>query len=592
MEQKYKGFYDKLKAFDKDLERLKYRKDEEEKIIIPLIEDFRAKLMRIPRYDSKSGLFDESNTCLSLNNEDAFKIFIFIENENIHLDEIDYLIGQMKLNRLGSREDIDRLLIVMDFIKKKGNYVDIKEDFYKLGLSSEMLCHEVGGALGFLHSLLMFKNRVNLLMQRFLCGAKTMKEYKNDSNFAYRKMFSIYIDLLDKYVNDTIKYNRYVLGLIDSRNKLVKLLDNGNIEDIVEVDDSFYNLDDLFLEYLKIVNDNIKRKHAETVLELDSIESEYENTYIKRFLFENGIDYKSVNASIINRLNTLDEKHLERVINLFAFIDIDLYRIFNDYYRLFYDLDGNMLDVLEELISKHVVTPSTLRKHLGELDRKVYLMNTNYTILKGNINFENEYYSDELLFQDSYLLKTNILILGMYNISNDLLIYLMSHIDKIDILDKMLEKGIPKYLFMSIVNSYNPELVISKIIIASELGMVYSNEEMQLDKSIVVADRFKIPDSMVEEYIANDNIVTSKGVSLKSDNIDWDLVKAVDSLYRRNDIYVINGIRISRAKFIRNISNGDDLYNALIRGSILSASELHIINGLLKQEKGISCLKK
>ena len=592
MEQKYKGFYDKLKAFDKDLERLKYRKDEEEKIIIPLIEDFRAKLMKIPRYDSKSGLFDESNTCLSLNNEDAFKIFIFIENENIHLDEIDYLIGQMKLNRLGSREDIDRLLIVMDFIKKKGNYVDIKEDFDKLGLSSEMLCHEVGGALGFLHSLLMFKNRVNLLMQRFLCGAKTMKEYKNDSNFAYRKMFSIYIDLLDKYVNDTIKYNRYVLGLIDSRNKLVKLLDNGNIEDIVEVDDSFYNLDDLFLEYLKIVNDNIKRKHAETVLELDSIESEYENTYIKRFLFENGIDYKSVNASIINRLNTLDEKHLERVINLFAFIDIDLYRIFNDYYRLFYDLDGNMLDVLEELISKHVVTPSTLRKHLGELDRKVYLMNTNYTILKGNINFENEYYSDELLFQDSYLLKTNILILGMYNISNDLLIYLMSHIDKIDILDKMLEKGIPKYLFMSIVNSYNPELVISKIIIASELGMVYSNEEMQLDKSIVVADRFKIPDSMVEEYIANDNIVTSKGVSLKSDNIDWDLVKAVDSLYRRNDIYVINGIRISRAKFIRNISNGDDLYNALIRGSILSASELHIINGLLKQEKGISCLKK
>ena len=280
------------------------------------------------------------------------------------------------------------------------------------------------------------------------------------------------------------------------------------------------------------------------------------------------------------------------MINLFAFIDIDLYRIFNDYYRLFYDLDGNMLDVLEELISKHVVTPSTLRKHLGELDRKVYLMNTNYTILKGNINFENEYYSDELLFQDSYLLKTNILILGMYNISNDLLIYLMSHIDKIDILDKMLEKGIPKYLFMSIVNSYNPELVISKIIIASELGMVYSNEEMQLDKSIVVADRFKIPDSMVEEYIANDNIVTSKGVSLKSDNIDWDLVKAVDSLYRRNDIYVINGISISRAKFIRNISNGDDLYNALIRGSILSASELHIINGLLKQEKGISCLKK
>ena len=592
MEQKYKGFYDKLKEFDIDLERLKYRKDEEEKIIIPLIEDFRAKLMKIPRYDSKSGLFDTSNTCLSLNNEDAFKIFIFIENENIHLDEIDYLIGQMKLNRLGSREDIDRLFKVMDFIKKKGNYVDIKEDFYKLGLSSEMLCHEVGGALGFLHSLLMFKKRVNLLMQRFLCGAKTMKEYKNDSNSTYRKFFSVYIDMLDTYVRDTTKYNMYIPGLVNSRNRLVELFNKGNIEDIVEVEGSFYNLDDLFLEYLKIVNDNIKRKHAETVLELDSIESEYENTYIKRLLFEKGIDYKSVNASIINRLNTLDEKHLERVINLFAFIDIDLYRIFNDYYRLFYDLDGNMLDVLEELISKHVVTPSTLRKHLEELDRKVYLMNTNYTILKGNINFENEYYSDELLFQDSYLLKTNILILGMYNISNDLLIYLMSHIDKIDILDKMLEKGIPKYLFMSIVNSYNPEFVISKIIIASKLGMVYSNEEMQLDKSIVVADRFKIPDSMVEEYIANDNIVTSKGVSLKSDNIDWDLVKAVDSLYRRNDIYVINGIRISRAKFIRNISNGDDLYNALIRGSILSASELHIINGLLKQEKGISCLKK
>ena len=39
MEQKYKGFYDKLKALDIDLERLKYRKDEEEKIIIPLIKD-------------------------------------------------------------------------------------------------------------------------------------------------------------------------------------------------------------------------------------------------------------------------------------------------------------------------------------------------------------------------------------------------------------------------------------------------------------------------------------------------------------------------------------------------------------------------
>ena len=372
--------------------------------------------------------------------------------------------------------------------------------------------------------------------------------------------------------------------MIKARDKFVKMLESGELEEVVEVESDFYNLGELYLEYLKIVNENIKREYAKSIKEMDTLCLDYEKTYIRRYLLTKGINFTTIDTSLIEEIEKLDEVFVKKLINLFEICNVSCYEMFYEYYSLFKKLNRGHLDILKELITRKILTVKTLTKHLLDIDKKVLLIVNNKEILENYIEFKNDFYNDEILFQDSHELRDNILILSLYDINKDIFTYLLANMDKVSILDKMIEKRIPLYFFMNIVNSYNPELVVDKIIIADEIGLKYYNEEMMLEKNIAVANRFLVPDEMVKDYIVNDNRLINN-ISIKAEKVNWDLINKMDSLYIQGNNYVINNIIISRAKFIRNIANGDDIITALIRGSVLSSEEILLVEDSINNKE-------
>ena len=159
------------------------------------------------------------------------------------------------------------------------------------------------------------------------------------------------------------------------------------------------------------------------------------------------------------------------------------------------------MDIIEYLIFKNVLSPSTLLNNIFIIEDKASLMKFNYSLLDNNncFDFRSKYYSDELLLLDREKLRNRFLILNLYKMNSSIYTYLLSNIDKLKVLDIMIENNIPLYLFMNIIeqDSIDSILIVKKIIIASRLGINYCDEEMMLKKIVIEKDKFLIPDNMI-----------------------------------------------------------------------------------------------
>ena len=377
-------------------------------------------------------------------------------------------------------------------------------------------------------------------------------------------------------------YNKSFTESVKDRNNFVRELSRGVFENSIEINIDYYDLD-FFTEYLSLLQDNITRKNEETDNELNSIEKEYECSYIRRYLFNKGIDYKSVDIDKIKDLELLDELLVERIVNIMEYCNISCYDMFNSYYDVFQLIDIECLDIIEDLIRKNILKPSTLKRHIEYIDREVLFVKANKEILKNYL--KNEYFDDEVLFKDCREIKNSIAILRYYNIDRNIFVYLLGHIDKIYILDLMIENNISLNLFISIAESYDALIVLKKIIISMNIGMDYGNGK-EVIKRIIVPNKFLIPDKMVDDYIINGNILDSyNDIRIIEENIDINFVKQLDDCFGVDNYYLVGGVRISKGKTIRNISRGDSLLVAMLRGSLLKEKEvLSIKNSIYSEE--------
>ena len=162
---------------------------------------------------------------------------------------------------------------------------------------------------------------------------------------------------------------------------------------------------------------------------------------------------------------------------------------------------------------------------------------------------------------------------------------MLGHIDKVYILDLMIENNISLNLFISIAESYDALIVLKKIILSMNIGMDYSNGK-EVIKRIIVPNKFLIPDNMLDNYIINGNILDSyNDIGIVEENIVINFVKQLDDCFGVDNYYLVGGVRISKGKTIRNISRGDSLLVAMLRGSLLKEKEvLSIKNSIYSEE--------
>ena len=254
MKEKYKNLYKALDDLNKEINRLLRRKKDEEKLM-PIIDKFLKNIPHIPHYKIRNGTVDISDTGLEFSYEEVFRVFLFICNLNISLDEIDYFIGQMNLNNLQSLVDIQCLETVFGEISENGDIKNCKEEFLELGLSTEMLNYDVEGAISFLLSFLMFKYMTNILINNANNREISTANFRTGFNDIYGHTIEFYIDELENYVNGLKKCNKEIDEMIKARDKFVKMLESGELEEVVEVESDFYNLGELYFYniYKKII---------------------------------------------------------------------------------------------------------------------------------------------------------------------------------------------------------------------------------------------------------------------------------------------------------------------------------------------------
>lgn len=563
-----------IEAYDASVTKLGKR-IEDEKVIIPLLEKIIDYCPRVPSFNKRLNVFDIRKTAISINNEDFFKALLFITNKDITLEKIDYYLKQMNLNKLGTKEDIDKLQKICEYMKEKKEKVAELKEFKDLRLTPEMLNYNISPALANLEGLLILKNYYDM-------SIKAKKMSKKEYFECYSKSLGFDINSLIDYLKKLKSFNKSYIESVKDRNNFVRELSRGVFENSIEINIDYYDLE-FFPEYLSLLQDNITRKNEETDNELNSIEKEYECSYIRRYLFNKGIDYKSVDIDKIKDLELLDDLLVERIINVMEYCNISCYDMFNSYYDVFQLIDIECLDIIEDLIRKKILKPSTLKRHIESLDKDVLFVKANKEVLKNYLR--NEYFDDEVLFKDCRELKNSIAILRYYNIDRNIFVYLLGHIDKVYILDLMIENNISLNLFISIVESYDALIVLKKIILSMNIGMDYSNGK-EVIKRIIVPNKFLIPDNMVDDYIINGNILDSyNDIEIVEENIDNNFVKQLDDCFGVDNYYLVGGVRISKGKTIRNISRDDSLLVAMLRGSLLKEKEvLSIKNSIYSEE--------
>ena len=172
MGKRYEELNDAIEKYDIKVAQLSKR-IEDEKVIIPLLEKIVDYCPRVPSFNKRLNVFDIRKTAISINNEDFFKVLLFITNEDITIEKIDYYLKQMNINKLGTKEDIDKLQNICVYMQNKEEKVAELKEFKDLRLTPEMLNYNIRPALANLEGLLMLKKYYDMSIQ-----VKEMSEIK------------------------------------------------------------------------------------------------------------------------------------------------------------------------------------------------------------------------------------------------------------------------------------------------------------------------------------------------------------------------------------------------------------------------------
>ena len=201
----------------------------------------------------------------------------------------------------------------------------------------------------------------------------------------------------------------------------------------------------------------------------------------------------------------------------------------------------------------------------------------------------NQFYNDELILVDNKELQNRLSVLKEYSLSLNNYIYLLCNYNFIKIYDLVIESNIPDYLFITICKSKNPLNTIKRIKIYQSIEEKIETPSHSLRKELLSETKFLIPDDKLDNYLPN--IVPNIVLEPINGNKITEIPSYLNELekYKNNNVYVINGIRISRPKFLRNFEHkrheSSYFIASLISNSILNETEYYQLTNGIENKK-------
>lgn len=398
--------------------------------------------------------------------------------------------------------------------------------------------------------------------------------------------FSTFVEYAQRIVACAEKDHAFRQDVSSKRIKVTKevlsMIENEQLEELYELPNDWHQ----YLEprVLELVYDVVHTNAVKKKLALDETESallsKRDKSALTTYLYACGFDPYSLD-------NIEEYEHIPNIIEKLDFLKslgIPVNNALLIHTDFLLNITDEQLEKMKFLVNSNVLSRTTLSSRLSTISKDFQSILNNYHMLKNIIDFNNIFYSDEILFKDIRKIKKMLSILKEYKLSLNNYIFLLCNFEYLSLYDLIMEKEIPEELFISICKTINPLNTIKRIIIYKSIGEDYSTPTNFLKKDVTNEDKFVCPDSMLDEYIPNVvethrlNILSGESISSIVNN---PIVKQLDQKYRTGNTYIIGGIIISRPKFLRNFEsvngNPDYMVLSLVSNSILNEQEYHVI---------------
>lgn len=420
---------------------------------------------------------------------------------------------------------------------------------------------------------------------------KTPKEIYETSEF--HGFVKVLEDQMAKEIKEYEDRREKLFKRKSAYEELIESLKNPKFSEITSIPDKWHQYLDLptLEEIYYLIQDNLFREKRELLKEEESLNAVLNNSELSSYLYSKQINPNSFPKDIISTLEQIP--NVTNRIEVLTILGFNIIDIINDHYDLLTYLTDEKIKKITFLINSHAISKKTLRDNIHYIiDEKYSELMTNYAILKPIVDFNNIFYNDNIMFVNPRELRSRLSILAEYKLTKNNFIFLLCHYNYLNIYDLLIEQDIPEYLFISICKTRNPQNTIKRIMIYRLIGEEIETPNHLLKKELTDETKFACLDSALDEYIINyvPCIILEpvKGHNINTVKKD-PIVKLLDENYRIDDLYIIGGISISRAKFLRNFEEKrcNPLYivPSLISNSILEESSVYSIFKELEEKK-------
>lgn len=411
------------------------------------------------------------------------------------------------------------------------------------------------------------------------------KSKKFEDRYDYNNILKMCngIDLCRKMLND--KYKKRESCLSSKINIYKRFIRNVNAafekEEITNYETIIRDIDDeeIKVEFLRLVYEH-NRPFYDRVEEKNEKLTKNSLVNYLSVLKNNGIKKDEVDLNKIMKNSCED---LDRMIKILIGIVPDR----NVVLRIIEYTDLINVNYFKELKANNVLNSnafiryplifdsnSSYRKVLDENIKIINDYGLDFTLFTKNsqVLIENNNLNSSLSILNSYMLLNNLKDTRKFNFLND---------DKLfEKLDKIIELGYEKYLDagLDLLNENNWD----RIYVLKSMGMLPERKEELL--KCLREDKFFIPDEKLNLYI-EDNSKYSSDLDV---SYEIDMTRIIRENTITSNSLCFDGVIISKNRVARNLISEEfdtnDLFRAVINGSILSMEEIESIKSVFKNK--------
>ena len=433
-------------------------------------------------------------------------------------------------------------------------------------------------------------------------------DYENSYKvFDYFNLFKVYQKKLVKKTNSH-KFN--VLKKISAYEEAKKVITS--LKDALPTDELMLIDPDIAFEIIKYKSNKLEKEYREEK-ELYEINNN-EITPLNEALYKYGIHFFTYEEKkkILDNISLNDISLLLSILNSskMKFLLSDK----NTLLEIMYSSNLSIISNINDLINNKIINESFIEKNIGILFNKECSVLKN--IIPKNMDFSKNLqalnnagiqinnvkkHNIDILLQDEEKLTSKIELAKIYGFdlkNDDLLNFsILEDSNIFNIVDQLLEQGINVTTeILSDIKKKDPNFA-KRTKLAIEIGLNNLIIDNKINPIVANKNSFYIKNEAIDEYLENNinTILEQKYIEcLENDErlkIDPTLlmfkeIKMIEESFKVSDtLYNINGISISRIKFLRNmtslVKNFDihedtsvKITNALLYNSILTNNQI------------------